>query len=139
MWEQADIEEDRRKQAEFDKKMNDGFQRMKKTLRFRTQEEMKVIFDDLDSDGSVNPSAWNFGSPSMRVATEPWHVQGAMDARELAKLFTSLDVHLMEHEILLVIEEIDDSGDQTIDFDELLDWMQEKVWAGPLLSAFSGT
>ena len=31
-----------------------------------------------------------------------------MDARELAKLFTSLDVHLMEHEILLVIEEIDD-------------------------------
>ena len=62
-----------------------------------------------------------------------------MDARELAKLFTSLDVHLMEHEILLVIEEIDDSGDQTIDFDELLDWMQEKVWAGyPLLSALSG-
>ena len=46
----------------------------------------------------------------------------------------------MEHEILLVIEEIDDSGDQTIDFDELLDWMQEKVWAGyPLLSVFSGT
>ena len=57
-----------------------------------------------------------------------------MDARELAKLFTSLDVHLMEHEILLVIEEIDDSGDQTIDFDELLDWMQEKV--GPATLCF---
>ena len=64
MCKQADIEEDRRKQAEFDKKMNDGFQRMKKTLRFRTQEEMKVIFDDLDSDGSVNPSAWISAHPA---------------------------------------------------------------------------
>ena len=48
----ADMAAEKRRMEEYERKMNDGFQVMKKTLRYRTLPEMREIFDDQDRDHS---------------------------------------------------------------------------------------
>ena len=48
----ADIQAEKRRMEEYERKMNDGFQVMKKTLRYRTLAEMREIFEEQDRDHS---------------------------------------------------------------------------------------
>merc|ERR1712159_182913 len=79
---------------------------MKKVLRYRTLDEMREIFDEQDRDHS-----------------------NTMDARELLQLFASLQVNLTEPEVNKVLEEVDESGDGVLSFEEVINWMKEKeLW-----------
>ena len=95
-----DLDLEERRLEEYQRKMDDGFIVMKKTLRYRTRKEMRDIFDAQDTDRS-----------------------DTMDAKELLLLFASLNVNLTDKEVSIVIEEIDESGDAVLDFEELLVWV----------------
>jgi Ca2+-binding EF-hand superfamily protein len=54
---------------------------------------------------------------------------GAIDDRELKGFFSALGVSLTDKEVVNAMKDIDDSGDNNVAFEEMIDWLQKKgVW-----------
>eukprot|EP01043_Picozoa_sp_COSAG02_P048445 COSAG02_NODE_4759_length_5019_cov_3.090650_2_plen_465_part_00 len=102
----ADIEADRRIEEQYQKKMNDGFAVMSKTMRYKTKAQMRQLYDAVDEDNS-----------------------NSIDGRELVKMFENAGVYLSTNDVQKMIDSVDESGDELISFDELLEWMTEhNIW-----------
>jgi len=54
---------------------------------------------------------------------------GAIDDRELKGFFAALGVQLSDKEVSNAMKDIDESGDNNVGFEEMIDWLQAKgVW-----------
>jgi len=100
------LEAERRQQEEYNAKMNDSITVMKRQLRNKDRDELLDLFEEQDQDHS-----------------------GAIDDRELKGFFAALGVQLSDKEVSNAMKDIDESGDNNVGFEEMIDWLQAKgVW-----------
>ena len=100
------LEEEKRAQAEYDRKMNDGFAIMKRHIRNFSEDDLHEMWVQADIDQS-----------------------GYVDETELQLMFQTLGVHLTTEEIATAFLEIDESGDGEISYEEMIEWLMKKeLW-----------
>ena len=100
------LEEEKRAQAEYDRKMNDGFEIMKRHIRNFSEDDLHEMWVQADIDQS-----------------------GYVDETELQLMFQTLGVHLTTEEIATAFLEIDESGDGEISYEEMIEWLMKKeLW-----------
>ena len=139
-------------QEEYNQKMNDSLAVMKRQLRFRTEDDLLEMFNEQDQVSRAAPHPSPAGRLRLIRRLLLQDHSGAIDDRELkgffasmnimvrshlsyvrlanqAEAYASLALQLSEKEVKNAMKDIDEGGDGTIGFQEMLDWMISKgLW-----------
>ena len=103
----ADLEAEARIEEQYLKKMNDGFAVLAKTIRYKTMAEIRQLYDAVDEDGS-----------------------GFIDGKELTKMFQNVGVYLSAADVKKMLDTLDESGDEQVRFDRLVDFLTAAdIWS----------
>merc|ERR1712093_500155 len=93
-------------EADYIRKMNDGFLVLKKALWFKKEPDLAKMWMEADDDQS-----------------------GYVDEDELKGMFADQGLHLSDEETAQAMLDMDDSGDGACSYEELLEWLERKgLW-----------